>query len=146
MTATLAGDVDRLSGNPPLVGETELGRITISDQVVGKIAAQAVLEIPDAGGAAPRVFGRSMPGAGRLGIRRTALSEAPKATADIDGRLAYLDLVISTRWPASVSQVTEQVRDHIRARVHALTGLTVDEVRITVAGLITDVTPATRVR
>jgi len=45
-----------------------------------------------------------------------------------------------------VPHVTAQVRDHIRARVHALTGLTVAEVRITVDAVVTHVAPAARVR
>jgi hypothetical protein len=44
------------------VGRTELGMIRIDDRVVEKMAAQAAVEIPDAGGAAPRVLGHAMTG------------------------------------------------------------------------------------
>ncbi|KUL41251.1 Asp23/Gls24 family envelope stress response protein [Actinoplanes awajinensis] len=135
MTAP-AGQAPRI-GHPTSAGDSEPGHIVIADRVVEKIAAQAVLEIPDAGGAAPRVFGHAIPGAGHLGIRRTGLHQAPKAAADIDGGTVYLDLAISTRWPAPVAEVTTRVRDHVRARIHDLTGLTVAEIRITVTGLIT---------
>ncbi|MDT0530952.1 Asp23/Gls24 family envelope stress response protein [Micromonospora sp. DSM 115977] len=139
-------DPDRRTGPPPLASAAEIGRITIADRVVEKIAAQAVLEIPDAGGAAPRVFGHAMPGAGHLGIRRTGLRQAPKASADVDGRTVYLDLAISTRWPASIVHVSTQVREHVQNRVHDLTGLTVAEIRISVTGLITASNPTERVR
>jgi uncharacterized alkaline shock family protein YloU len=135
MTAT--AEQTRPIGNPTPAGDAGLGHIIIADRVVERIAAQAVLEIPDAGGATPRVFGHAIPGAGHLGIRRTGLRQAPKATADVDGKTVYLDLAISTRWPASIAQVATQVRDHVRARIHDLTGLTVAEIRITVTGLIT---------
>jgi len=47
----------------PLAGRTELGRITVADSVVTKIAAQAAAENPDAGAAAARVLGHAVPGA-----------------------------------------------------------------------------------
>ncbi|MEV8510168.1 Asp23/Gls24 family envelope stress response protein [Actinoplanes sp. NPDC051475] len=143
---TAAAELDRLSGTPPAEGGAELGQIIIADRVVEKIAAQAVLEIPDAGGAAPRVFGHAMPAAGHLGIRRTGLRQAPKVAADVDGRTVYLGLAISTRWPVSIVQVSTQVREHVRARVHDLTGLTVAEIRLTVTGLITGPAPTDRVQ
>jgi uncharacterized alkaline shock family protein YloU len=46
----------------------------------------------------------------------------------------------------SIRQVTEQVRGHLRERLHALTGLTVAEVRVTVTDLVIDVAPTGRVR
>jgi uncharacterized alkaline shock family protein YloU len=131
-------------GIAPPAGDAEFGQITIADRVVEKIIARAVLEIHDAGGAAPRVFGHAIPGAGHLGIRRTGLRQAPKAAVDIDGRTVYLDLTISTRWPASIADTSTRVRDHVRTRVHDLTGLTVAEIRITVAGLIAGPAPTSR--
>ncbi|MFI6244413.1 Asp23/Gls24 family envelope stress response protein [Micromonospora sp. NPDC050795] len=143
---TLTAELDRVSGSLPLASGAELGQLTIADRVVEKIAAQAVLEIPDAGGAAPRVFGHAMPGAGHLGIRRTGLRQVPKAAADVDGRTVYLDLAISTRWPASIVHVSTQVREHVQNRVQDLTGLTVAEIRISVTGLITGSNPTDRDR
>jgi uncharacterized alkaline shock family protein YloU len=122
------------------------GTITISDAVIAKLAAWAVLEVPDAGGATPRVFGRAVPGAGHLGIRETSLTTAPKSSADVDGSVARVEVAISVRWPVSIRQVTEQVRGHLSERVHALTGLTVADVRVTVTDLVTDVAPTGRVR
>jgi uncharacterized alkaline shock family protein YloU len=147
VTTGLANDV--AAATPPATaGDTDepSGTITISDAVVAKLASRAVLEVPDAGGATPRVFGRAVPGAGHLGIRETSLTTAPKASADVDGSVARIEVAISVRWPASIRQVTEQVRGHLRERLHALTGLTVAEVRITVTDLVTDVAPTGRVR
>jgi Asp23 family, cell envelope-related function len=114
--------------------------------VVAKLASRAVFEVPDAGAATPRVFGRTVPGAGHLGIRETSLTTAPKASADVDGAVARVEVTISVRWPMSIRQVTDQVRDHLRERLHTLTGLTVAEVRVTVTNLVTDVAPTGRVR
>lgn len=130
----------------PLAGRNELGRITIADTVVTKIAAQAAVENPDAGAAAARVLGRAVPGAGHLGVRGTDLDALPKTTVHVDGSKAYVSLEIAVRWTASIPEVTGQVRRHVRDRVRELAGLEVDEVHIVVAGLATNFTPPPRVR
>jgi uncharacterized alkaline shock family protein YloU len=131
------------SGSRP--GRTDLGMISINDRVVEKMAAQAAIEIPDAGAAASRFLGRSMAGASALGARRTSLTALPKSTADVDGSLVILDLSISVRWPASVPEVTDAVREHVRSRVSELTGLTVTEVSISVTALVTELPAPPRV-
>ena len=130
----------------PRAGRTELGMISIADQVVTKIAARAAAENPDAGAAVARMLGRAVPGAGRLGVRGTDLDALPQTTVEVDGAKAFVSLEISVRWPASVLEVTEQVRRHVRDRVAELTGLQVDEVHIVVSDLATDITPPPRVR
>jgi len=127
-------------------GRTELGMISINDRVVEKMAARAAVEIPDAGAAAPRVLGRSLPGAGAFGTRQTSLTALPRVSADVDGSIVILDMSISVRWPASVPEVTSAVREHVRSRVHELTGLTVTEVTISVTDLVTRLPGPSRVR
>lgn len=127
-------------------GRNELGTISIADRVVSKIAARAAAENPDAGAAAARMLGRAVPGAGHLGVRGTDLQALPKTSVEVDGSKAFVTLEISVRWPASVPEITGQVRRHVRDRVRELTGLDVDEVHITVADLATDITPPPRVR
>jgi uncharacterized alkaline shock family protein YloU len=129
-----------------LVGQTDLGTITIADRVVTKIAACAAAEHPDAGAAATRMLGRAVPGAGYLGVRGTDLDRLPSTSVEIDGSKAFVNLEISVRWPASVLEVTEQVRHRIQHRVSELAGLQVDEVHIVVSDLATDLTPPPRVR
>jgi uncharacterized alkaline shock family protein YloU len=129
-------------GSPP--GRTSLGLITLNDRVVEKVAACAAAEVPDAGSSAPRVLGRSL--AGALGTRKTSLSGLPKVSADVDGSTVALDLSISVRWPASVPAVTSAVREQVRRRVRALTGMTVLEVDISVTDLVTRLDKPARVR
>ena len=131
----------------PAAGRDELGTISISEAVVAKLAAQAAVEIPDAGAAAPRLLGRSLSGAGGLGVRATSLTRLPKASAHVDGSVGLVRLEISVRWPASVPAVTTAVREHVRTRLTELTGLHVPEVTIEVTGLVTTLAnPARRVR
>lgn len=127
----------------PLAGRTELGRISIADGVVTKIAARAAAENPDAGAATARVLGRAVPGA-IPGVRGTDLAALPKTSVDVDGSKAYVSLEIAVRWPAPVAEVAEQVRRHVRERIRDLAGLEVEEVHIVVADLATDITPPPR--
>jgi uncharacterized alkaline shock family protein YloU len=130
----------------PLAGRTELGSITVADNVVTKIAAQAAAENPDAGAATARVLGHAVPGAGSMGMRGTDLDALPKTTVQVDGSKAYVSLEIAVRWTATVAEVTGQVRRHVRERVRELAGLEVDEVHIVVADLATEITAPPRVR
>ena len=127
-------------------GNNAVGSITVSDAVVAKLAARAVLEVPDAGGSAPRVLGRILPGAGHMGIRETSLATFPKASAKVDGSAVVVEVAISVRWPASVPHVAEAVRRHLSDRLHALAGLTVAAVRVSVPDLVTRLAPPRRVR
>jgi uncharacterized alkaline shock family protein YloU len=128
-------------------GRNELGTISVPDGVVTKIAARAAAENPDAGAAAARLLGRAVPGASAMpGVRTIDLEALPKTTVQVDGSKAFITLEISVRWPASIPEVTAQVRSHVRDRVRQLAGLDVEEVHIAVADLATDITPPPRVR
>lgn len=107
-----------------------------------QLAAQAAMEVPDAGAAAPRLLGRSLSGAGGLGMRQTSLSALPKVSAKVDNSIAFIRLEISVRWPTSVPAVTAAVRDRVRSRLVALTGLNVAEVTIRVTDLVTEAAQA----
>ena len=134
------------AGTSARAGRNELGMISIADSVVEKIAAMAATENPDAGAAAARVLGRAVPGAGHLGVRGTDLDALPKTTVEVDGSRAFVNLEIAVRWPASVNEVSRQVRRHVEERVGELTGLQVDEVHIVISDLATDITAPPRVR
>lgn len=134
------------SGEPELPGRNELGWIALNDRVVARLAAQAALEISDAGAAAPRVLGRAVPGVEALGMRRTSLTMLPKSSADVDGSIARIELSLSVRWPASVPGVTAAVRAHVIERVRELTGLQISEVSIDVTDLVTHLDPPPRVQ
>jgi uncharacterized alkaline shock family protein YloU len=128
------------------VGRTELGAITISESVVTAIASRAASEIPDAGAAAPRVLGKSLPGAGLFGTRATSLNKLPEASADVDGSVVLIHLSISVRWPCSVPAVTRAVRQRVRDRVETLTSLRVDEINVDVTSFATHLAPPPRAR
>lgn len=129
------------------VGDTGLGRITVADGVVAKLASRAALEVDGVGASAPRVLGRELSGAGlgRLGVRSSTLGALPASGAQVDGGLAFVDLTISVRYPAPVRQVAARVRERVRSRVEELTGLQVLEVDVKVPALVRDLPRPQRV-
>ena len=121
-----------------------LGAINVSQSVVAKVAAHAASELPQVGGAS-HGLGR-LPRGDLLGGGKPDLGRRPKVIAHVEGTKAYLQLVVSVRWPASVPNVTSTLRHHVRERVQQLTGLQVGAVNIEVAALIADTAPLARVQ
>ena len=130
----------------PGMGRNELGTISISDAAVVKLVARAAAEHPDAGAAKSRVLGLALPGAGHLGTRGTDLDALPKTSVEVDRSKAFVDLELSVRWPAPIGTVTAAVRERVRRTLTELVGLSVDEVHITVADLVTDIAAPPRVQ
>ena len=46
------------------------------------------------------MLGRTVPGAGHLGMRGTDLDALPKTSVEVDGSKAFVTLEIAVRWPA----------------------------------------------
>jgi uncharacterized alkaline shock family protein YloU len=125
-----------MTAEPQTLGQNEQGRIEVSSRVVEKIAARAALEVDDAGGSGARVLGRSLPGAGIVGLRAAGLDQLPAASAEVDGQLAFVDLELSVRWPAPALKVAESVRRRVIDRLETLVGLQVREVNIEITKLV----------
>ena len=130
------------------VGHTDLGVISVADGVVAKIAARAAVEVDDVGAAATRVLGKELSGGGldKLGLKSTEIGALPACSARVDGRLAFVDLTISVRYPTPVRQVAAAVREQVISRVGQLTGLQVVEVDIKVPALVRELPRPPRVR
>ncbi|VXC02508.1 Asp23/Gls24 family envelope stress response protein [Nocardioides sp. AX2bis] len=58
-------------------------------------------------------------------------SDLPHASLDVHGHDVRVTVDIACRWPADLSAVTADVRDRVRERVPALSGLTVTSVDVT---------------
>ena len=130
------------------IGPTALGQITVADGVVAKLAARAAIEVDGVGAAATRVLGKELSGGpmDKLGMRSSELGALPACSAQVDGHLAFVDITISVRYPASVRQTAAAVREQITRKVGQLTGVEIVDVDITVPALVRDLPSRTRVR
>ena len=140
MTAALQAAADRRDepADPPPKDAGQRGSLKIADRVVEKIAAQAVSEVDLATGAPRSVLG--------LHLGSSDGSQDARAEAHVDGGLVTVSVIMAVQWPASVRQVAEQVRVHLKQRITDLTGLAVAEVDVNVPTLVTTHRRPPRVR
>lgn len=127
------------------MGRNDEGTVSISDAAVTKLVAHAAAVHPDAGAAAARLLGRAVPGAGHLGVRGTDLDALPKTSVEVDRSTAFVHLELAVRWPCSVPEVAAAVRERVRTCLEDFVGLSVGEVHVVVAELVTDLAAPPRV-
>ena len=110
-----------------LADPAERGTLAVADHVVERVAGYAVTLIPDAVAAPRRVLGMN------LGDSRP--DSAAHVNAQVHGSTASVEATIAVRWPHSVREVTDQVRQRIRDDVAAMTAVNVDHVDIEVVSM-----------
>jgi uncharacterized alkaline shock family protein YloU len=108
---------------PALPGPDERGVTDIAARVLEKLAVRAAFEVD---GVDPA------PASGLLGRR-----SGPRITAHLDGAHVDVDLDVAMRYPLPVGVVADQVREQIRQRIDALTGMHARRINITVVFLRT---------
>ena len=104
------------------------GRTTIADRVVTRVAARAVAEVEQTGGAARQLIG--------ITIGPQTGEGTARVSARTDGHLAMIQLRLSLAYPAPVRALTREVRRHVIERVTGLTGFEVRHVDIEVTRLV----------
>jgi uncharacterized alkaline shock family protein YloU len=112
--------------------ETDKGTTSISEDVVGKIAAIAAREVggvDSLGGALSGAIGNVV---GRI---RGDEHKTAGVGVEVGSRQAAVDLSMTVRYPASIMDVTGAVRQNVIDRVESMTGLEVVEVNIAVNDL-----------
>lgn len=112
----------------PLV--TEMGRTTIADGVVSKIAGIAAREVAgvhDLGGGAARMVGAIRE---RIPGSRTNLQQG--VSVEVGERQAAIDIDIVAEYGVSIVDLSTGIRRNVIAAVERMTGLEVSEVNVTV--------------
>lgn len=120
--------LDVTAPQPTLNVPDQRGRTTIADRVVTRVAARAVAEIEQTGGAVRELAG--------IALGRQTGAGGARVSARIDGHLTVIDVRLSVNYPAPVRSLTREVRRHVIERVTGLTGLEVRQVDIEVARLL----------
>ncbi|WP_074946177.1 Asp23/Gls24 family envelope stress response protein [Jiangella alba] len=109
---------------------TEMGRTTIADSVVSKIAgisAREVSGVHDLGGGAARMVGAIRE---RIPGSRTNLQQG--VSVEVGERQAAVDIDIVAEYGVSVVDLSTGIRRNVIAAVERMTGLEVTEVNVTV--------------
>ena len=140
MTDTSSTTQNKSQSSPSTTGsagslarlETDRGVTSISEDVVGKIAAIAAREVEGVeslGGALSGAIGNVV---GRI---RGDDHKTAGVGVEVGSRQAAVDLSMTVRYPASIMDVTGSVRQNVIDRIEKMTGLEVVEVNIAVNDL-----------
>ncbi|MFS0701327.1 Asp23/Gls24 family envelope stress response protein [Cellulomonas sp. 179-A 4D5 NHS] len=123
---------------PGLAAAEERGTLTVSDRVVERVAAYAVVSV-DAAAAAPRKM---------LGftVGQADADDEARVRADVRGSTATIEATLAVRWPESVRDVAEQARRAIRDEVQRITDVRVDHIDLDVVSLSVPTASRPRVR
>lgn len=113
--------------HPAPVPPEDRGRLKVDDRVVEKVAGYAVTFVADAAAAPRRVLG--------VNIGEARPDEAASVQAQVQDDVASVQAAIAVRWPRSVQEVADEVRERIRSEVMAITGVRVDHVDVEVVSM-----------
>jgi uncharacterized alkaline shock family protein YloU len=131
MNATTDGefepDTETTAGLTQPVPPHKRGRLTVDDRVVEKVAGYAVTFVTDAAAAPRRVLG--------VNIGKARPDDAASVRAQVQDDIASVHATIAVRWPRSVQEVADEVRERIRSEVTAITGVRVDHVDVEVVSM-----------
>ena len=111
-----AGDVD------------SYGEVRIADDVVGNIAAIAATEIE---GVAATVGNMTKELVSRMGIR----NRSKGVRVVIDGNIVTVDLALIMKYGYNIPITSKQVQERVKSAIENMTGLTVSNVAIRIAGV-----------
>lgn len=112
-------------GSRAPVPADDRGTTEVTGRVVERIAGRALTEVDDIAGVPRRLLGVPL-----------GHEPAARASAWVDGRIATITLRVSVVYPAPVREVSQRLREHVRAVVGRLTGLDVRQVDIEITRFV----------
>lgn len=108
--------------------DTSMGEVKIADEVVAIIAALAATEVEGVASMAGNITNELV---GRLGMKN--LSKGVKV--DVTEDHVSVDISLNIRFGYNIPQVSETVQEKVRNAIESMTGLTVLDVNVRIAGV-----------
>lgn len=106
----------------------KLGEVRIADEVVAMIAGLAATEVEGVDSMAGNITNELV---GKLGMKN--LNRGVKISVDDDH--VSVELSLNMKYGYSIPDVSEKVQERVRTAIETMTGLTVLEVNIKIAGV-----------
>lgn len=106
----------------------ELGEVRIASDVVAAIAALAATEIDGVYSMAGNITNELI---GKLGMKN--LSKGVKIL--MEGGVVRVDMMVVVNYGYSIPEVSEQVQERVSQQIENMTGLSVSEVNVRIAGV-----------
>ena len=108
--------------------DSSMGEVKIADEVVAIIAALAATEVEGVASMAGNITNELV---GKLGMKN--LSKGVKV--DVTEEHVSVDLSLNIRYGYSIPSVSEQVQEKVSTAIENMTGLTVLDVNVKIAGV-----------
>ena len=106
----------------------ELGEVRIASDVVAAVAALAATEIDGVYSMAGNITNELI---GKLGMKN--LSKGVKIL--MEGGIVRVDMMVVVNYGYSIPEVSEQVQERVGQQIENMTGLSVSEVNVRIAGV-----------
>ena len=106
----------------------ELGEVKIAADVVAAIAALAATEIDGVYSMAGNITNELI---GKLGMKN--LSKGVKIL--MEGGIVRVDMMVVVNYGYSIPEISEQVQERVSQQIENMTGLSVSEVNVRIAGV-----------
>ena len=106
----------------------ELGEVRIASDVVAAIAALAATEIDGVYSMAGNITNELI---GKLGMKN--LSKGVKIL--MEGGIVRVDMMVVVNYGYSIPEVSEQVQERVGQQIENMTGLSVSEANVRIAGV-----------
>ena len=105
-----------------------LGEVQIADEVVAIIAGLAATEVEGVGSMAGNITNELV---GKLGMK--ILSKGVKV--DVTEEHVSVDLSLNIKYGYNIPEVSERVQERVKSAIENMTGLTVLDVNVKIAGV-----------
>lgn len=112
-----------------LSDDTRLGDVQISDDALAAIAGIAATEVEGVASMAGNITNELV---SKFGVK--SLSKGVKITVD-DGQV-FVDVSINILYEKNIPEVSTKVQERVKTLIESMTGLTVPEVKVKVAGVV----------
>lgn len=114
--------------NTHKVYEDKIGEVQIADEVVAIIAGLAATEVEGVDSMAGNITNELV---GKLGMKNLSKGVKVEVTEDH----VSVDLSLNMKYGYSIPKVSEKVQDKVKTAIENMTGLTVLEVNVRIAGV-----------
>ena len=107
----------------------QIGEVRIADDVVASIAGLAALEVDGVASMAGNATDELL---SRVGLRGTNKG----AKVEVVDRVVSVEMAVNLKYGFNIPTVSEKIQEKVKSAIETMTGLTVADVNIRIAGVV----------
>lgn len=107
----------------------QIGEVRIADDVVASIAGLAALEVDGVASMAGNATDEFL---SRVGVRGTNKG----AKVEVVDRVVSVEMAVNLKYGFNIPTVSEKIQEKVKSAIETMTGLTVADVNIRIAGVV----------